>query len=69
VFLDHAPREFCDIGLIEVIGRLEINFLNVEELPVPFDFVTDVVHDRIRTRPLKRGVSPLAPCPRRQGFA
>ena len=43
VFLDHAPREFCDIGLIEIVRGLEIDFLNVQELPVSFDFIPDVI--------------------------
>jgi hypothetical protein len=37
------PREFRGIGFIEVIGRLQIDFLNVEEFPVSFDFVANVV--------------------------
>ena len=43
VFLDHAPRQFRDIGLVEIVGILEIDFLDVEEFPVPFDLVTNVV--------------------------
>ena len=43
MFLDHAAREFRDIGLVEVVRRLEIDFLNVEELSVPFDFIANVV--------------------------
>ena len=43
MFLDHAAREFRDIGLVEVVRRLEIDFLNVEEFPVSFDFVPDVI--------------------------
>ena len=43
VFLDHAACEFRDIRLIEVIGRLQIDFLDVEQLPVSFDFVANVV--------------------------
>jgi hypothetical protein len=43
VFLDHAARELRDIGLVEIVGGLEIDFLNVEELPVSLDFVADVV--------------------------
>jgi hypothetical protein len=43
VFLDHPPREFCDIRLIEIIGRLQIDFLNLEEFPVSFDFVANII--------------------------
>ena len=43
VFLNHAPGELRDICLVEIIGSLEIDFLNVEELSVPFDFVANVV--------------------------
>ncbi len=43
MFVDHASREFRDIGLIEIIGRLQIDFLDVEELPMSFDFVANVV--------------------------
>ena len=43
VFLDHAACEFRDIGLVQVVRRLEIDFLNVEEFPVSFDFVPDVI--------------------------
>jgi hypothetical protein len=35
VFLNHAPGELRDICLVEIIGSLEIDFLNVEELSVP----------------------------------
>jgi hypothetical protein len=40
VFLNHAPGELRDICLVEIIGSLEIDFLNVEELSVPFDFTS-----------------------------
>jgi hypothetical protein len=43
VLLDHAARKFRDIGLVKIIGRLEIDFLNVEEFPVSFDFVANVI--------------------------
>jgi hypothetical protein len=43
VFVDHALREFCDIGLIEFIGPLQIDFLDVEEFPMTFDFVANAV--------------------------
>jgi hypothetical protein len=43
VFLDDARRELRHIGLVEIVGILEIRFLNIEEFPVPFDFVANVV--------------------------
>ena len=43
VLLDHAAREFCDVRLVEIIGRLQIDFLNLEEFPVPLDFVANVI--------------------------
>jgi hypothetical protein len=43
VLLDHAARKLRDIGLVKIIGRLEIDFLNVEELSVSLDFVANVV--------------------------
>jgi hypothetical protein len=43
VFLDHTPRELRDIGLVEIIGGLKIDFLDVQEFPVSFDFVADVI--------------------------
>ena len=43
VLLDHAPRELRDIGLVEIIGGLKIDFLDVQEFPVSFDFVADVI--------------------------
>ena len=43
MFLDHAAREFRDIGLIQFIGRLQIDFLNLEEFPMPFDFVANII--------------------------
>ena len=43
VLFDHALREFRDIGLIEVIGRLQIDFLDVEELTVSLDFIADAI--------------------------
>ena len=43
MFHDHAPHEFCDIGLIEIVRGLEIDFLNIQELPVSFDFIPDVI--------------------------
>jgi hypothetical protein len=43
VFLDHALRELRDIGLVEIVGGLEIDFLNVQELPVSLDFVANVI--------------------------
>jgi hypothetical protein len=69
VSLDHAPRELRDICLIEIVGRPQIDFLDVQEFPVSFDFVTDVIAIELGPGLQSAELLPPTPCPHRQGFA
>jgi hypothetical protein len=43
VFFDHASGEFRDIGLVEIVMDLEIDLLNIQELPVSLDLVLNLI--------------------------
>ena len=40
--LDHSPRQFGDMGLVEIARILEVDLLDIEEFPAPLDFIANV---------------------------